>query len=184
MVLEQRFKVEFGVDPGFLEKLERIRSLLSTKHHAKLEFAELFEVLMDEYIERHSPEGRIRRKAERERRKSATKNSAKHLKNHSRNQSIQLQKSSERPQKQEDSRYIPKSVRDKVYARDRGRCTFVAPGGKRCGSTWDLQIDHIVPFAKGGDNSPSNLRLLCAKHNRLEANRAFGEKHMEQYSDP
>jgi hypothetical protein len=36
----------------------------------------------------------------------------------------------------------------------------------------------------GGDNSPANLRLLCGKHNRLEAQRAFGEKHMEQFLDP
>ena len=45
----------------------------------------------------------------------------------------------------------------------------------------DLQVDHIVPFARGGDNSPSNLRLLCGKHNRLEAERVYGKKHMEQY---
>ncbi len=191
MVLEQRFRVEFGVDPQFLEKLERIRSLLSTKHHAKLEFEKLFDILMDEYIERHSPEGRIRRKAEREKRKAATvqkdpKPSQKHLRSSQKQtKSLQAEKPQrKRPQKQEDSRHIPRSVRDEVYARDRGRCTFVAPGGKRCGSTWDLQIDHIVPFARGGDNSPGNLRLLCAKHNRLEAKRAFGEKHMEQYFDP
>lgn len=166
MVLEQRFKVEFGVDPEFIEKLERVRSLLSTKHHAKLEFEELFEVLMDEYIERHSPEGRIRRKTEREKRKSSAG-----------------QKDQRSSQKREDSRYISRPVRDEVYARDKGRCTFVSPGGKRCGSKWDLQIDHIIPFARGGDNSTGNLRLLCAKHNRLEAKRAFGEKHMEQYCD-
>ncbi|MCK4549155.1 MAG: HNH endonuclease, partial [Candidatus Krumholzibacteria bacterium] len=40
---------------------------------------------------------------------------------------------------------------------------------------------HKVPFARGGDNSPSNLRLLCGKHNRLEAERAYGKKHMERY---
>ena len=190
MVLEQRFKVEFGVDPEFLEKLERVRSLLSTKHHAKLEFEELFSVLMDEYIERHSPEGRIRRKAGRNREKKRSKGGQalhdkgqKPQKRQQRSNESQQDKPKPR-QKSERSRYIPASVRGEVYARDRGRCTFVAPGGKRCGSTWDLQIDHIVPFARGGDNSPGNLRLLCARHNRLEAKRAFGEKHMEQFCDP
>ena len=190
MVLEQRFKVEFGVDPEFLEKLERVRSLLSTKHHAKLEFEELFEVLIDEYIERHSPEGRIRRKTEREKRKSSAgqkdqRSSQKPTKPSQARHTLPKhpQNSSRSPQKREDSRYISRSVRDEVYARDKGRCTFVSPVGKRCGSKWDLQIDHIIPFARGGDNSAGNLRLLCAKHNRLEAERAFGEKHMEQYCD-
>ncbi len=181
MVLEQRFKVEFGVDQEFLEKLERVRSLLSTKHHAKLEFEELFEILMDEYIDRHSPEGRIRRKTEREWKKAERdqRKVEKRPKEVATPTPADLNK-----RKEEISRHIPKSVRDEVYARDRGRCTFLAPGGKRCGSKWDLQIDHIVPFARGGDNSPSNLRLLCAKHNRLEAEGAFGEKHMEQFCDP
>lgn len=188
MVLEQRFKVEFGVDQGFLEKLERVRSLLSTKHHRRLEFAELFEILLDEHIERHSPESRACRRAEREERKAGQEKQKKTAGKRndpakpSRAASAGPKKNQQ--QKRERSRHIPRSVRDKVYARDKGRCTFVSSGGRRCGSTWDLQIDHIVPFARGGDNSPGNLRLLCGKHNRLEAKRAFGEKHMEQFLDP
>ena len=182
MVLEQRFRVEFGVDQGFLEKLERVRSLLSTKHHRRLEFAELFEILLDEHIERHSPEGRACRRAERKERKAGQekqKKTAAALK--SVKSSTGTPKNPKPQQKQKESRYIPRSVRDRVYARDKGRCTFVSPGGRRCGSTWDLQIDHIVPFARGGDNSAGNLRLLCGKHNRLEAKREFGEKHMERF---
>ena len=189
MVLEQMFKVEFGVDPDFLKKLERVRSLLSTKHHRNLEFAELFGLLLDEHIERHSPEGRARRKAERQRRQAGHKiqkitagqNESSAKPSRAAGSAGPKKKSQN---KQERSRYIPRSVRDKVYTRDKGRCTFVSHGGRRCGSTWDLQIDHIVPFARGGDNSPDNLRLLCGEHNRLEAKRAFGEKHMEQFLDP
>jgi len=72
-------------------------------------------------------------------------------------------------------------VRDEVWKRDKGRCAFVAPGGRRCNSRWDLEIDHIVPVARGGGNEPGNLRLLCARHNRLEAEREFGEKHMARF---
>jgi hypothetical protein len=174
MVLEQRFRVEFGADQGFLEKLERVRSLLSTKHHRRLEFAELFEILLDEHIERHSPESRACRRAEREQRKAGHKiqkrtagpneGSAKPSSAVSADPRKNQQKNQQK--KQERSRHIPRSVRDKVYARDKGRCTYVSAGGRRCGSSWDLQIDHIVPFARGGDNSPANLRLLCGKHNR------------------
>jgi 5-methylcytosine-specific restriction endonuclease McrA len=51
--------------------------------------------------------------------------------------------------------------------------------GKRCNSTWDLEIDHIVPYAGGGDNSPENLRLLCRKHNMHQAERIYGTEFMK-----
>ncbi|HER44507.1 MAG TPA: HNH endonuclease, partial [Candidatus Eisenbacteria bacterium] len=78
------------------------------------------------------------------------------------------------------SRRIPPAVRDYVYARDGGRCTFKGTNGTRCNSTWDLEIDHIVPFARGGDNSPGNLRLLCRKHNMHQATRAFSGEFMKR----
>ncbi|MEJ2722473.1 MAG: HNH endonuclease signature motif containing protein [bacterium] len=72
------------------------------------------------------------------------------------------------------SRHIPAKTRDAVFIRDEGRCTHVGTNGKRCKATRWLQIDHIVPYAKGGTHAMSNLRLLCAKHNILEATRAYG----------
>jgi 5-methylcytosine-specific restriction endonuclease McrA len=81
-----------------------------------------------------------------------------------------------RPEKKstEATRRILQATRDAVYARDGGRCTYRGATGKRCGSRHNLQIDHIVPFANGGSNALSNLRLLCAHHNRLEAERVMG----------
>ena len=37
-----------------------------------------------------------------------------------------------------------------------------------------LQVDHIKPVARGGAGTIDNLRLLCAYHNRLEAERLMG----------
>ena len=53
---------------------------------------------------------------------------------------------------------IPRVTRQQILARDRGRCVV-------CGSRIDLQIDHIIPVSRGGDNEPSNLRVLCRNHN-------------------
>jgi 5-methylcytosine-specific restriction endonuclease McrA len=44
-----------------------------------------------------------------------------------------------------------------------------------------LEIDHVIPYAKGGSNSPENLRLLCPAHNRLAAEKEYGKNHMEQF---
>ena len=71
------------------------------------------------------------------------------------------------------SRHIPARVRDAVFARDGGRCTYVGDDGVPCRSTRHLQIDHIVPFSRGGDHSIENLRLLCGQHNRFEASRVL-----------
>jgi 5-methylcytosine-specific restriction endonuclease McrA len=168
VVLERRFKVQFGVDQGFIDKLERVRSLLSSRQHGKLEFEELFEILLDEYIDRHSPEGRLGRRKEKMRRRGKQ----------AKGSGVKIPERGKRPER---SRHIPQKVRDKVFTRDEGRCTYVSPGGRRCPSTWDLEIDHIVPFARGGDSSESNLRLLCSRHNRQEARKAFGEEHMEKF---
>ena len=65
------------------------------------------------------------------------------------------------------SRYIPAAVKREVWRRDQGCCSFVdQASGRRCGSRYRLEIDHIVPFALGGDAQPSNLRLCCQAHHR------------------
>ena len=79
---------------------------------------------------------------------------------------------------QPSGRHVPKAFRQAVCERDGGRCTFTGPDGTRCGSEWHLEIDHIVPLAKGGATTVNNLRTLCRRHNQLEAKRAFGAQHI------
>jgi hypothetical protein len=73
-------------------------------------------------------------------------------------------------------KYIPKHLRQSILERDGGRCSFVSESGVRCCSQAALQIDHIVPFAKGGKTDPSNLRTLCKSHNLLMAEAEFGRE--------
>jgi 5-methylcytosine-specific restriction endonuclease McrA len=79
------------------------------------------------------------------------------------------------------SRHIPAAVRDAVYVRDGGQCTFTAASGTRCESRKGLEIDHIVPVAAGGNNDASNLRLLCPAHNLRAAEHALGEHVMAPF---
>jgi hypothetical protein len=48
------------------------------------------------------------------------------------------------------------------------------PSGKRCGSRYFLEIDHIQAVALDGGNEPDNLRLLCRSHNTRAAVKTFG----------
>lgn len=54
---------------------------------------------------------------------------------------------------------IPVEVRKAVFDRDAGRC-------RNCGSNFDIQYDHIIPFSMGGASTVENLQILCAPCNR------------------
>lgn len=73
------------------------------------------------------------------------------------------------------SRVIPQGIRDRVWLRDKGRCSFKSSDGKRCAERDFLEFDHIVPVARGGaSDDASNIRLLCRTHNQLLARHEFG----------
>lgn len=71
-------------------------------------------------------------------------------------------------------RYISESVKQAVWERDKGRCTFEGEGGHVCGSREWLEFDHRVPVALGGFSTVENVRLLCRGHNQLAGRMAFG----------
>ena len=148
---------------------------MSGKFPTGIDYNTLMQELAIEWLKKHDP---VQRAERRDKRK---------------------QKSTQKTQEPgETSRYISPATRDAVYNRDKGRCTYVGSDGKprsrsaimcevpqsgRCGSTWDLEIHHDeTAFAHGGDHSIRNLRLLCAAHNKLEAERVFGSLHMERFS--
>ena len=79
------------------------------------------------------------------------------------------------------SRYVPVEVRRAVYLRDEGRCTFTDPRtGHRCGSQWQVELDHLDERALGGPNTTENLTLSCKRHNGLRARKTFGDAHIDR----
>ena len=69
-------------------------------------------------------------------------------------------------------RSIPAAVRREVWRRDQGCCSYVdRHTGRRCGSRFFLELDHIVPVAQGGAAEPDNLRLRCWAHHRYRHGR-------------
>ncbi|MBD3178261.1 MAG: hypothetical protein GF417_00935, partial [Candidatus Latescibacteria bacterium] len=132
--IEQKYRLEFMVDEKTMKKIQKAKSLLSTRYPEGIKLEKLFDTLLDNYLDKNDPE-----------RRDGDNN-------------IKINKSNR-------TRHIPQRIKDLVYRRDGGRCSFVGKSGRRCGSRWNLQYDHIVPYGKGGGNSPDNLRLLCARHN-------------------
>ena len=80
------------------------------------------------------------------------------------------------------TRYIPIPVRRTVMKRDGYACTYESPvTGKRCGSRWGIELDHIIPYALGGRSTVDNLQCRCGNHNKLEAIEKMGEKVMRPF---
>jgi 5-methylcytosine-specific restriction endonuclease McrA len=69
----------------------------------------------------------------------------------------------------EGSRYIPAAVRDEVWRRDGGQCTFVGVTGHRCSSRYRIQFHHVVPAARRGPSTVENVVLMCQRHNLMDA---------------
>ena len=55
--------------------------------------------------------------------------------------------------------HLSASKRRRILLRGKGRCM-------KCGSKKNLEIDHVVPLARGGSNRLENLQLLCRDCNR------------------
>ena len=147
------------VEDAVMQDLDRCKELLSGKYPQGIDFNTLLKELSTEWLEKNDP-------VEREKRRKSRKN-----------------KSKPAPCSNKTSRYISPATRDAVYKRDGGRCAYVGANGKRCNSTWDLEIHHDgIPFGKGGSHSTRNLKLLCAAHNRLEAERVYGKKYINKHN--
>jgi hypothetical protein len=74
----------------------------------------------------------------------------------------------------QDAGYVPAQVKREVWIRDRGRCTFMGPSGRRCDTRGFLEFHHVIARARGGPGTAANIVLLCAAHNGYEAEREFG----------
>lgn len=68
------------------------------------------------------------------------------------------------------SRSISQTTKKIVYTRDGGIC-------KCCGSNFNLEYDHIIPYSCGGTSVVSNIQLLCQKCNRSKSNSCICKIH-------
>ena len=78
------------------------------------------------------------------------------------------------------ARRMTSDVKEQVWERDGGRCTYAGEEGRRCVSTWQVEFAHLIDVADGGDSTVGNIRCLCRAHNQLEAELRFGAGFMEE----
>jgi 5-methylcytosine-specific restriction endonuclease McrA len=147
----QRFRVEVTLDGEAHDDLVQAQALLG-REVAKGDVAEVLKRALHEYVLR------LRR-----RRCAAT----------DRPRPCSRRRSS-------DPRQVPAAVRRAVWERDGSQCTFVSESGHRCEERSGLELDHVIPVARGGEATESNLRLRCRPHNQCAADLAYGRGFMDE----
>ena len=164
----EQFTVTLQVDRGFMELYERARALVGPQR-----MADVLRKALAQYVTRHAPELRqMRRQRRQDRSSQQSKNARRDCDGQRQRPSVdsKLQSASSTL----PSRHVPAAMRDAVFLRDGCRCTYVSPGGTRCPERCGLELDHIEPYAIGGDHTPSNLRTRCRAHNLLYAEQVYG----------
>jgi len=78
--------------------------------------------------------------------------------------------------------HITQATRREVIARDGLQCSFEGEDGHRCTSIAFLQLHHDQAWARNGGSGSDNLKVLCAGHNRLLAERDFGREKIAKFA--
>ena len=163
-----RFLFRYTGSTEFRDKYERARVLLRVRTPGNV-MAAVFEAALEALLGRIDPQQRHERRLAAQARRDQADTT-----------SVRVPGRPSTDKRLARSRAIPRPIRDAVWHRDGGLCTFIGPDGRRCPQTAGLELDHIVPWAAGGSSSDlRNLRLTCRQHNQLFARRYFGAATIE-----
>jgi 5-methylcytosine-specific restriction endonuclease McrA len=162
-------ELKIRVPVQLMDKLQRAREVMASRgQHPKT--VEVIEAALEALLDRNDP----LRKAERTaRRREKNSGKASCVDPKAATASVGVAAANNRRR-----RPLPAALRHEVWLRDSGQCTYEADDGHRCTERAMLEVDHIVPVCRGGDNSLSNLRLRCRAHNQYAAEISLGSAFM------
>ena len=184
-ITEDKIELKFQASIELQEKIEKLKGRLAHKH-PNLSLGELFDKLCDLGLETWDPGQKPPRKSKVVQ-KTDSSFSQEGITDLAVSSGIKDQVAAEKfsaPRKNEvlntqavETLVMKKSqaqIRREIFQKAQNRC-------ENCGSTFALEIDHIRPKAIGGDDSKTNLRLLCRSCNQRAAIKVLGTEKMEKY---
>lgn len=166
----RKVKIEFVADEMVAKKLERAKDILRHKFPSG-QLKDIFDQALEDLLEKRDPERRMARIEARS-----------HMREGDLSTSPEASKRT--TPLAATTRHIPERIRMEVWKRDGGRCTYISPFGQRCRERGKLELDHVKPWALGGDSQEKNLRLLCSTHNKYQAYKTFGKWLVREADQP
>ncbi|MEZ4741912.1 MAG: HNH endonuclease signature motif containing protein [Bdellovibrionota bacterium] len=189
---EQFFNFRFVAGKQLREKLLRLAEVMNVTN-MELNLAEILEESVDLALQQKDPQlkeerrkARLQKKkfAEREQRKDEGKKAKTKEEQNKKDESSprekvlrdkeEIEQEQQKERGKEKLRYIPAKIRAQVLERAGYQCEKVGVNEIRCTAKTCLEIDHIAPFARGGNHALSNLQVLCKAHNSNKAKQEFG----------
>jgi hypothetical protein len=147
-VTDKRLQIQMGVDEEVFEKLQRVKDLLSQKLKKSASLEDALSAMVGLYLEKNDPVIKAKRILGKKRPKNSAPGRV------------------ARDQKQNQRRPLSLKIKHEIQLRDQGQCVHEDPSGRRCEQKRWLEIHHWQPVARGGDDQPGNLQLLCFHHHR------------------
>jgi hypothetical protein len=144
--------LRFSIKADTEEKLKRAQEISGANR-----LDDVLDLLLEAYLEKKDPS---RREARREKR---------------------AEKKESRSEETAPRTATPR-LKDKALARVGHQCSYVSADGNRCAERTRLELEHIKPRGRGGDNSEGNLTILCKSHNLYLAELHYGREKMRGFS--
>ncbi len=177
-ITPEKTELKVILNKDLVSKLDKIKALMSHKN-PNMTDQELIEVMAEALLERIDPAEKAKRAKVRKDKflmPAPALKSEKILKTKYVEANLSSSDLKKEQSRKSFSRYIPESIKQEVYLRDKGQCTH-----PNCNSQKFLEYDHIEPLALGGKTTIQNLRLLCHAHNQRAAINKFGFKKIKNY---
>ncbi|MES2768657.1 MAG: HNH endonuclease signature motif containing protein [Bdellovibrionota bacterium] len=173
IISEEYTELKLTIKKDLKDKIDQVKNLLSHQN-PEGDLNKLLELMCDMVIKKKDPSQRRASTSQQVELKKEVE-AQKINKNVVGTLSKEISDSKNRKICKPVNRYIPGTIKQEVYMRDKGCCTFTDQKTKRrCNSKHLIQYDHIKPMAFNGETTVQNLRLLCFQHHKLVTERVFG----------
>ncbi|MES2768077.1 MAG: HNH endonuclease signature motif containing protein [Bdellovibrionota bacterium] len=187
----EKTELKVVLNKDLISKLDKIKALMSHKNPSMTD-QELIEAMAEIVIQKIDPMEKAKRVKIRRQKNNTPQLPTEEVNHQQRKSILETSPTENKPGLSRDgsglkngqprkgvshnARYIPSTLRQAVYTRDKGQCTH-----SNCNSRKFLEYDHIIPLAIGGKTTIQNLRLLCRTHNQRAAIEKLGFQKMQQY---
>jgi hypothetical protein len=187
----ERSRLHVTVSRRLLEKLAAARDALSHSHPGATEET-ILELGLDLIIERHRKRRGIGAKPRTcppppplpplRGERGEGRNASPQAKTGDARTDLPSAREGERGSRRRDR--VPAHVWRAVWERDRGCCAWPLENGGVCGSTHQVELDHVEGQALGAGTTVDECRLLCRFHQDVSARRLYGNGHMNKFTRP